>query len=1233
MASDSVLRFLRIGGHSLLASCALLVLLVAKMSYGAPQEPAAVAVVTDQTSVTLSDKFFTQSPIGLKANGDVFFGTSSSEMFYWNSTTGTRTRLLQVNDPIPGFPGSVAVSVASPFRLNSAGHAALLNTWAAPGVRNPNGIFVYDGSTYSKVVLNGEAVPGLPGSVFSTVKDLRVNASDQVAFVATYEPVGEYMLGVFLGSPSGPPSKIATTADLRSLVGGVDNIYLIGVDNSGNVAFLCENFGNPFGYSVVIGSPSGTLHAIKTMDGAPGTSGVFALQGTMSYYAFNSAGDLAFYSDVWNDPTVYQGIWVRSASGTIQKLVVNGDASGTSLGGTYNFFTFRGLNDGGQVLYTAGVTAGTSNNGLFLKSLAGGTDVLCYRDQVIAGGPQAVDNAPIAQFNSSGKAVVVANLKNPAGRALLLCSGSADPQVIVLEGSETPAGGTYAQIGTVRINASDQVVFRSDILPLNANGLFFWASGSPIQAIVTTADTVASGANTALFASGVVASDDEMVFWPYKAEGKDTIFTKSLRPGPETIRRVIGDGDAAPSGGMLAYINNPAINDKEELVVFASVIGGTPYPADALWLSKPGAALQKLVMTNDAAPGSGGGQFSGFPSQPRVNNNSEVAFYANLKNASNNSFSGVFLISASGTIYSIARVGDASPAGGAFVSFSTTIYLSDTGQVAFRATSQSGGNTPQIDGLFVGSATAAPVKLMAVGDSWGAGTFSWLGSAFKMNKAGQVVFHADLSFNDGGIFVASSGTSPVAIALADNNTPIPGAFLSFTFPDAYLDINSSGQVAFWAVYFTNAGYGIGYFVGSATTPPTARVSMGQALPGGGTCPLLLPVTGGLALADSGELAMYIPNVSGAADLPRYVIAGSDGTLRAFAAVGDAAGDTGSVFGRLTTVTANSAGTFFIGATLVGGPAKQGVFRSATASRTVGDMNGDGKSDVLWRHATLGEVWLWPMDGAARTSETYVRTVADTNWEIRGVADQDGDGYADILWRNKTTGAIYAWRMQGSTRLAETYVATVDLAYDVVGTGDFNGDRKSDILWRNLTNGEVWIWLMDGATPLSRVYVGTVDPAYVIEGVGDLDGDSKADIVWHHATLGEVWVWLMNGTTRLSSTWVATVPDVGYQIAGVADFTGDGRADILWHHATAGEVWLWPMAGTARVSETYVATVPDTNYRIVDTGDYNGDGKADILWHHTTLGEVWAWLMDGATRLSETWVGTVPDVGYRIINVR
>ena len=325
------------------------------------------------------------------------------------------------------------------------------------------------------------------------------------------------------------------------------------------------------------------------------------------------------------------------------------------------------------------------------------------------------------------------------------------------------------------------------------------------------------------------------------------------------------------------------------------------------------------------------------------------------------------------------------------------------------------------------------------------------------------------------------------------------------------------------------------------------------------------------------------------------------------------------------VTTDPSGTLYIADYL-----NNRLRRVATPRRA--DFTGDLKSDVLWRHASLGEVWLWPMDGAANVSQTLVRTVADTNWEIRGLGDQTGDGLADIVWRHKTAGMVYLWPMAGTTPLAETYVATVDPAYDIVGTGDLDGDGKSDILWRHSTVGDVWIWLMDGPAVLAEVYVDRVAPGYVVKGLGDLDGDTKADIVWH-GSAGDVWVWLMDGTTRLSQNYVGSVPDANYQIQEVADFDGNGTADLLWWNTVQGDVWLWPMSGATVLSESYVGVVPDTNYRIMAAGDYDGDTKADILWRNIVQGDVWVWLMDGTMKLSETHVGTVPDTGYQIVKAK
>jgi len=295
-----------------------------------------------------------------------------------------------------------------------------------------------------------------------------------------------------------------------------------------------------------------------------------------------------------------------------------------------------------------------------------------------------------------------------------------------------------------------------------------------------------------------------------------------------------------------------------------------------------------------------------------------------------------------------------------------------------------------------------------------------------------------------------------------------------------------------------------------------------------------------------------------------------------------------------------------------------------------DFNGDLRSDVLWRHQTGGDMWVWAVDGPAHLGDAYVQTVADADWEIRAVADFDGDADPDLLWRNRTTGEIYLWVMQGTSPVAQTYVGTVETVYDIESYGDYSADGKADLLWRHAATGELWAWIMNGPTVELQVYVDTVDPAYRIKASADFNGDGRCDILWHHETAGDVWLWLVQEESRPLPVFVGAVPDLGYQIQAAADFGGDGRADILWRHATQGDIWIWTMDGGVRTAEARVGVVADPAYQIVATGDYNGDLKADLLWWNSVNGDVWVWFMNGGAKAGEALLGIVPDTGYRIV---
>jgi hypothetical protein len=68
-----------------------------------------------------------------------------------------------------------------------------------------------------------------------------------------------------------------------------------------------------------------------------------------------------------------------------------------------------------------------------------------------------------------------------------------------------------------------------------------------------------------------------------------------------------------------------------------------------------------------------------------------------------------------------------------------------------------------------------------------------------------------------------------------------------------------------------------------------------------------------------------------------------------------------------------------------------------------------------------------MDGAS------LRTLTDLNWTIVGVGDFNGDGKHDILWRNTATGENYAWYMNGVTQTDGVSLTTLaDLNWKIVG---------------------------------------------------------------------------------------------------------------------------------------------------------------------------------------------------------
>ena len=295
-----------------------------------------------------------------------------------------------------------------------------------------------------------------------------------------------------------------------------------------------------------------------------------------------------------------------------------------------------------------------------------------------------------------------------------------------------------------------------------------------------------------------------------------------------------------------------------------------------------------------------------------------------------------------------------------------------------------------------------------------------------------------------------------------------------------------------------------------------------------------------------------------------------------------------------------------------------------------DFDGDGKSDILWRHAISGNNMLYFMNGNTTISNAIINTEADLQWEIKSTGDFNGDGKADILWRHANTGDNWMYLMNGSGIIANTKINTeADLNWKIAGTGDFNGDGKDDIFWRNTSTGDNWVYLMDGATIATNSKINTVDDLdWKVVGIGDFNGDGKDDILWRHSNNGRIWLYQMDGITIASSDHIAFT-GLDWDIKTTGDFDGDGMEDILWRNDNNGRVWTYLMNGSTIATSRHVAFT-GFDWDIQTTGDYNGDGKSDIFWRNNVTGLNWMYLMNGTNITTNINAGSLTDLNWKVI---
>ncbi|MGP1385996.1 MAG: cadherin domain-containing protein [Thainema sp.] len=267
--------------------------------------------------------------------------------------------------------------------------------------------------------------------------------------------------------------------------------------------------------------------------------------------------------------------------------------------------------------------------------------------------------------------------------------------------------------------------------------------------------------------------------------------------------------------------------------------------------------------------------------------------------------------------------------------------------------------------------------------------------------------------------------------------------------------------------------------------------------------------------------------------------------------------------------------------------EDGATTSARQQAVIGnsqfpDFNRDALPDVVWRNDVTGQNSIWLLDDSnARTQVGALPPVTGANWQIEGVGDYDGDGQDDLVWRNSTTGQNSVWFMNGTNRVGTAGLpAVAEAGWQLGGVGDFSASSplRDDLVWRNELTGQNVIWVMNGINRIGTIALDNVPGSdWEIAGVGNFDQDGQLDdLIWRNYETGQNVVWFVesDGTKRTQA--LDPLDDPNWRIEGASDFDGDGVADdLLWRNSVEGKTSVWFYNNGARVG-TAPITPPVTN---------------------------------------------------------
>jgi hypothetical protein len=313
---------------------------------------------------------------------------------------------------------------------------------------------------------------------------------------------------------------------------------------------------------------------------------------------------------------------------------------------------------------------------------------------------------------------------------------------------------------------------------------------------------------------------------------------------------------------------------------------------------------------------------------------------------------------------------------------------------------------------------------------------------------------------------------------------------------------------------------------------------------------------------------------------------------------------------------------------------------------VGDVNGDGSSDVVVANFGSEDVTILLNDGTGTFTEPTYSPVAlppGSRPNAVAIGETSHDGVPEIVTANSGSDTVSVLQ-----RDAGGYTATdipVGDAPIALAIADMDGDGNVGIITANQGSGDVSILLSDGAggfqeDPRSPIAVG---PAVASLAAGDLNDDANPDLVVGNEQSKDVTVLLNDGSGGL--TEAANSPFSVYgehpRSVAIADMNGDGEQDIVSANQATSDVSVLLGGGNGEFQAATGSPFP-TGAEPVElvVTDFFLDGVPDLITVSPTTDTVSALLNRGwpkvTTSTSMLTFGTGPVgtiTGGRVLTVK